>query len=138
MYILGVNTGIHDASACLYRDFDLLASVSLERLTRVKNAGVTASTPMPNLAIDECLAIGGIERGDVDVLAMARGMFEYQDYALTGPRAIKQAWRRMRGERKMRFVVNVLRWEGKTDAYEIFRSEKFLAREGFPRARLHF
>ena len=138
MYILGVNTGIHDASACLYRDFDLLASVSLERLTRVKNAGVTASAPMPNLAIDECLAIGGIERGDVDVLAMARGMFEYQDYVLTGPRAIKQAWRRMRGERKMRFVVNVLRWEGKTDAYEIFRSEKFLAREGFPRARLHF
>ena len=62
MYILGVHTGGHDASACLYRDFDLIAAVSLERLTRAKGAGVTTDEPMPDRAIDECLAIAGVGR----------------------------------------------------------------------------
>ena len=84
MYILGVHTGNHDASACLYKDFDLIAAVSLERLTRVKDAGVTTDEPMPNPAIDECLAIAGIGRGDIDVLALSRTLFEYQEFALTG------------------------------------------------------
>ena len=85
MYILGVHTGGHDASACLYRDFDLIAAVSLERLTRAKGAGVTTDEPMPDRAIDECLAIAGVGRGDVDVLALSRTLFEYQDFALTEP-----------------------------------------------------
>ena len=82
MYILGVHTGGHDASACLYRDFDLIAAVSLERLTRAKGAGVTTDEPMPDRAIDECLAIAGVGRGDVDVLALSRTLFEYQDFTL--------------------------------------------------------
>ncbi|HEY3720172.1 MAG TPA: carbamoyltransferase C-terminal domain-containing protein [Roseiarcus sp.] len=138
MYILGVNTGNHDASACLFKDFDLLAAVSLERLTRVKDAGVTTDEPMPNAAIDECLAIAGIGRGDVDVLALSRALFEYQQFALTGLRAVSQAWYRLRGRRKLRMVERMMRKEGNTDASAIFRTECFLAREGFGRARLHF
>jgi carbamoyltransferase len=138
MYILGVHTGWHDASACLYKDFELIAAVSLERLTRVKSAGITGITPMPNRAIDECLAIGGIGRGDVDVVAMSRALFEYQDFALTGLSALEQAWYRVRGKRRLRLADHMMRKEGKTDASAIFRSERFLAREGFARARLHF
>src|SRR3984957_12041988 len=102
MCILGVHTGWHDSAACLYRDFELVAAVSLERLTRVKSAGVTETKPMPDRAIDECLAIGGIGRGDVDVLAMSRALFEYQDFALTGLSALEQAWWRLRGGRRLR------------------------------------
>src|SRR5271170_2453893 len=104
MYILGVHTGDHDASACLYKDFDLIAAVSLERLTRVKSGGVTTAQPMPDRAIDECLAIAGIGRGDVDVLALSRALFEYQDFALTGLSAVEQAWYRLRGRRRLRLV----------------------------------
>ena len=138
MYILGVHTGNHDASACLYKDFDLIAAVSLERLTRVKDAGVTTDEPMPNPAIDECLAIAGIGRGDVDVLALSRALFEYQEFTLTGLRAVNQAWYRLRGRRKLRMVDQMMRKEGKADASAIFRTERFLAREGFGRAHLHF
>src|SRR5271155_885019 len=138
MYILGVHTGGHDASACIYKDFELVAAVSLERLTRAKSAGVTEITPMPDRAIDECLAIGGIGRGDVDVLALSRALFEYQDLALTGLSALEQAWWRLRGRRRLRLVDHMMRKEGKTDASAIFRSERFLAREGFGRARMHF
>ena len=97
MYVLGVHTGGHDASACIYKDFELVAAVSLERLTRAKSAGVTPAQPMPNRAIDECLAIAGVGRGDIDVLALSRALFEYQDFALTGLSALEQAWWRLRG-----------------------------------------
>ena len=138
MYILGVHTGGHDASACIYKDFELVAAVSLERLTRAKSAGVTPAQPMPNRAIDECLAIAGVGRGDIDVLALSRALFEYQDFALTGLSALEQAWWRLRGRRRLRLVDHMMRKEGKTDASAIFRSERFLVREKFGRARLHF
>src|ERR1700722_2264942 len=115
MCILGVHTGWHDSAACLYRDFDLVAAVSLERLTRVKCAGVTETLPMPDRAIDECLAIAGIGRGDVDVLAVSRALFEYQDFALTGLSSVEQAWYRMRGRRRLRLADHMMRKERQTE-----------------------
>jgi predicted NodU family carbamoyl transferase len=50
--VLGIHTGAHDASACLFRDFELVAAVSLERLTRRKNSGVDVERPLPDAAID--------------------------------------------------------------------------------------
>ena len=129
MYILWVPTGGRDASACIYKDFELVAAVSLERLTRAKSAGVTPAQRMPNRAIDECLAIAGVGRGDIDVLALSRALFEYQDFALTGLSALEQAWWRLWGRRRLRLVDHMMRREGKTDASAIFRSERFLVRK---------
>ena len=137
MYTLGVNNG-HNASACLYSDFDLVAAVALERLTRVKDDGGGASLPMPDKAIDECLAIGGIKRSDVEALALPRGRFEYQDFVLTGLQNVKQTLYRATGKRRLHHLDNMMRKERSVDAYAVFRSESFLAREGFSRARLHF
>jgi carbamoyltransferase len=138
MYILGVHTGGHDASACLYENFELRAAVSQERLTREKNAGVNVDAPMPDAAIDECLTIGGIRRADVDVVALSRALFEYQDYALTGVPAIEQAWYRARGKRRLRLLDGMMRKAGRLDASAVFRGDRFLSREGFSKARLHF
>jgi len=138
MYILGVHTGGHDASACLYRDYDLIAAVSLERLTRAKGAGVTTDEPMPDRAIDECLAIAGVGRDDVDVLALSRTLFEYQDFTLRSLRAVKQAWYRLRRRPRLRFLDRVMRRERETDASAMLRTDRLLARWGFGRARLHF
>src|SRR5208282_559618 len=96
MYVLGVHTGYHDASVCLYKGFELIAAVSLERLKRLKNAGVTLQAPMPDQAIDECLDIGGISRRDVGVICLSRTVFEYQDYKFKGRRAADQFLYRLR------------------------------------------
>ena len=109
-----------------------------ERLTRAKSAGVSTLQPMPDQAIDECLAIGGIGRGDIDVVALSRNLFDYQYFALSGMFALKQAMYALSGRRRLRFVDNMMHNEGKTDASAVFRSELFLAREGFSRARIHF
>ena len=37
MIILGVHPGYHEAAACLFDDYRMVAAVSLERLTRRKN-----------------------------------------------------------------------------------------------------
>ena len=58
MHILGIHTGSHDTSACLFHDFELVAAVSLERLTRQKNAGVHAKRLSPDQVIDEVLHAG--------------------------------------------------------------------------------
>jgi len=138
MYILGVHTGSHDASACLFRDFELVAAVSLERLTRVKNAGVSVEKPLPDRAIDEVLSIGGIGRGDVDVVAASRAWFDYQDYRLSGLAALEQSWWAARGRRRLRLLDHMMRKEGAKRADDVFRADAFLARAGFAKARLHF
>ena len=38
MYVLGVHTG-HDASACIFKDNELVAFCKEERLNRIKNDG---------------------------------------------------------------------------------------------------
>ena len=138
LYILGVHSGGHDASACLYKDFELVAAVSLERIARAKNAGVSVAEPMPDLAIEECLAIGGVGRGDIEVVALSRALFEYQDFALTGLSALEQAWFRLRRRRRLRLADHMMRKERNTEAAAIFRGDGFLAREGFTHARVHF
>ncbi len=76
MYLLGIHNGEHDAAACLFDDCKLVAAISLERLNRRKNAGVSPQAEMPLAAIDECLDIAGIARSDIDARAgaeVARG-----------------------------------------------------------------
>jgi len=69
--ILTAHTGIHDAGAALFEDYNLLAAVQLERLTRYKCDGRNH----PDLAIDEVLSIAGKTRQDVDVAGFSRCEF---------------------------------------------------------------
>jgi predicted NodU family carbamoyl transferase len=69
--ILTAHTGIHDAGAALFEDYNLLAAVQLERLTRFKCDG----RDHPDLAIDEVLSIAGKTRRDVDVAGFSRCEF---------------------------------------------------------------
>ncbi len=139
MYILGIHTGSHDASACLFRDFELIAAVSLERLTRRKNDGVHAGRPMPDAAIDEVLAVGGVTRAEVDVVAASRALFPASLYTITGLPALALALDRLRGKGKPLLLVDrMMRKQRTLDAGLVFDGARFLAENGFSRARLHF
>ncbi len=71
MIILGIHSGYHDAAACLFDGYRMRAAVALERLTRRKIDGGR----IPVEAIDECLTIAGLARGDVDALVLDRAAF---------------------------------------------------------------
>lgn len=67
MIILGINDGCHhNSAASILIDGKLVASVELERISRIKNDG-----SFPHAAIDEVLAIAGLNTEDVDIVAKA-------------------------------------------------------------------
>lgn len=138
MYILGIHSGLHDASACLFRDYQLIAAVSLERLVRTKNAGVTADAEIPLAAIDECLRIGGIGRADVDTVCLSRAILELQSYRLSGRWGIKQFYYRLTGQPRLEMITDMLRRTGIRDAAAIFDESGFRQRHGFTRAKISF
>ena len=67
---LGLQTG-HESSAALFDGRKLVAAISDERLTRIKNDGGR----LMNHASDAVLAIAGRVRGDVDRLALLYTFF---------------------------------------------------------------
>jgi carbamoyltransferase len=68
MRILTFYPGCHDSSAAAFDDYQLLAAVEEERLTRRKGSG----EGVPWLAIDEVLRIAGWSRSDVDAIVAVR------------------------------------------------------------------
>jgi hypothetical protein len=65
MNILGIHHG-HDSCAALIRDGEIVADVAEERFTRIKHY-----CGMPWKSVAYCLEAGGIESGDLDVVAIA-------------------------------------------------------------------
>lgn len=65
MIILGITFG-HDSAACLTVDGEIIADAAEERFSRIKH-----DSGFPAAAISYCLAAGGIESHEIDVLAIA-------------------------------------------------------------------
>ena len=73
-FTLGIQTG-HESSAALFDGTRVIAAVSDERLSRIKNDGGR----LGDLAIDEVLRLAGRQRSDVDRLALLYTFFP-EDY----------------------------------------------------------
>jgi len=138
MYILGIHNGHHDASACLFHDYQLIAAVSLERLTRKKNDGVTPDMETPDAAIDECLSIANIARADVDVVCASRAHWELQSYKLTGRWWLKQQYYGLIGGRRNPLMSDLMRKQRTSDAASIFDADAFRSRYGLRKADIFF
>jgi carbamoyltransferase len=127
MLILGLFSGYHDANACLFDDYRMVAAVALERLTRRKIDGGR----VPVEAMDECLAIAGVEARHVDALVLGRGPFPSRFYShLPLNRAIEARMRRLVGKEKHKSMERELMRYGRRDSEGIFRAEPFLAALG--------
>jgi carbamoyltransferase len=138
MYLLGIHNSAHDAAASLFRDYQLLAAVSLERLTRKKGAGVCAEQELPIPALDECLNVAGIRRADVDVICATRDHWEYQSYALRGRLRLKQKALRLLRQKRLPRMTYMMQKLGVSDARDIFDAASFRARYGFDKADIYF
>src|SRR5205085_3362666 len=62
MRILAIHAGIHDASTAAFDDYNLVAAVAEERLTRIKGYGQS----VPWLGVDEVVRLGGWARRGVE------------------------------------------------------------------------
>src|ERR1700730_4857924 len=138
MYLLGIHNGVHDASACLFRDYRLVAAGAQERLTRRKNDGVTVAEELPQRAIDECLGVVGISRRDVDVVCSTRSQFEMQTFRLTGKMWARQLYARLAGKQRLYQMTYMMRKQSTKKALEVFDARRFRERHGFDKAALYF
>jgi carbamoyltransferase len=138
MYLLGIHNSAHDAAACLFCDYQLMAAVSLERLTRKKGAGVCAEQELPIAAIDECLDIAGIRRADIDVVCSTRDHWEFQSYALRGRLRLKQKAFHLLRQKRLPRMTYMMQKLGVSNALDIFDTDSFRARYGFDKADIYF
>lgn len=96
--ILSVHSGVHDAAAAIFEDYDLKAAVALERLTRRKGDG----SGHPDAAIDEVLSIAGATRRNVDVVVHSRALFAKTYFRkLWGWRALYERYRSSVGKDRL-------------------------------------
>jgi carbamoyltransferase len=135
--ILGIQSG-HESSAVLFENGRLVAAVSDERLSRIKNDGGRLS----DLAIDEVLRLGGHRRADIDSLALLYTFFP-EEYFLRETwlkemerRFSRRKRRRLNGEKPQMLLSNFIeRLQRRGKSFEAhFLRDKFLRGEGFVRA----
>ncbi len=138
--VLGLHTG-HEASAVLFEDGRMLAAISNERLTRIKNDGGRLSDE----AIDEVLRLAGKTRQDIDRLALLYTFFpeEYfrrETWTKEVERRLVRYRRRAKGERPQMLLsgfLDRLRSRGK-NFDDHFMDSKFLLEERFTGASARF
>jgi carbamoyltransferase len=137
---LGLHTG-HESSAVLFEDDRLVAAVSDERLSRVKNDGGR----LMDLSIEEVLRLTGRQRADIDRLALLYTFFP-EEYVLreTWLKELERRWvrarRRANGDRPQLSLDNFAeRLEARGKSFEHhFLAQRFLDGEGFRKAGLSF
>jgi len=139
--ILGLQTG-HESSAVLFEDDQLVAAVSDERLSRVKNDGGKLS----DLAINEVMRLSGRSREEIENLALLYTFFP-EEYFLRENwfKELERRLHRMRraragGERPQMLLSNFLeRLQARGKSFsDHFLKTKFLRGEGFTRASTTF
>ena len=102
--ILAIHAGMHDSSAAAFDDYELVAAVSEERMTRVKGSG----EKVPWLSIDEVLRIANWRRSDVDAIATTRGWFPTYHDRFSLPRELWYTLRRWQGKERTHRELAVL------------------------------
>ena len=136
MRILAFHPGAHDAAAAAFDDYQLLAAVQEERLTRSTSSG----NGVPWAAISEVLRIAGWSRVDVDAIATTRAFFPSHFLRRPLHKEIDHAVRRWLGrERRLRDLAVHCQVSRTADTAKIFRGENFLTQQGFrPDIGIHF
>ena len=126
MHILSIHAAAHDSAAALFRDYDLLAAVQQERLTRRKGAG-----GQPVEAVEEVLAIAGLKPADIDVLVLSRAHYPIRFFHGFGVyKRLEDSVNRFFGKHRNRDVVDEMRRVGSGNADVVFNTEAYLEYQG--------
>jgi len=133
MIVLGIHPGYHEASATLFDDYRVLGAIQLERLNRIKSSGVDRREwAWP--CVDELLAMHGLTRADVDVVALTHAALPRLYY-----RRMQLPWRRLAAaiapgtiaKRPYKSLDQVMRDYRARDPLAVFDIARLLADSGF-------
>jgi len=126
MLILSVHAAAHDSAAALFSDYDLVAAVQQERMTRRKGDG-----GIPLAAIEEVFAIAAVERAQVDALVLSRAHYPMRFFRHFGAyKRIEDRVNRSFGKERWKDVALEMARMGVDDANALFDGPRFLAHLG--------
>lgn len=129
MLILGIHPGYHDGCAALYEEYDLLAAVAQERLTRKKIDGGR----VPTEAIAEVFRIAGRSPAEVGAVVLGRGVFPSRYFThLTLGRQIESIVRQRINREKHKSMEREAMRALRTDSEGMFDAPRFLRDHGLP------
>jgi carbamoyltransferase len=131
--ILGLASS-HDASACVFRDGELLSAVSQERVTRRKNDGYR----LPFEAMHHALEAAGVARREIDAVALMHSFFpekffRRESLAKEIEARVVRARRRLTGEEDRYLNANDLLKRARSlgrDIRPYFRESRFITELG--------
>jgi carbamoyltransferase len=78
--ILSISTGIHDSGAAIFNDYEIVAAVQEERLTRKKGDG----GQLPLNSINEVLQQSGFKKSDITALVLGHGLYPDKYFKTVG------------------------------------------------------
>src|ERR1700735_3074905 len=125
MLILSVHAAAHDSAAALFSDYELLAAVQQERLTRHKGAG-----GLPTAAIDEVLSIAGVGRRAIEQLVLTRAHYPVRFFALGPYKRLEDRVNRYLGKERNKDIVNEMIRAGVDEADAVFDTGALLRHFG--------
>ncbi len=136
MLILAVHSGFHDGCAALFDEYQLVAAVALERLTREKIDGGR----IPDEAIEECLTIAGVRRRDIGAVAFSRAAFPWRYCThMDAGRRFGRRVQELQGRVRMVSLERELMRAGHSQAERILDTKRLLAGLGLPeQCAVHF
>jgi carbamoyltransferase len=125
MLILSVHAAAHDSAAALFSDYELLAAVQQERLTRSKGAG-----GLPTAAIDEVLSIAGVGRRVIEQLVLTRAHYPVRFFALGPYKRLEDRVNRYLGKERNKDIVTEMIRAGADEAEAVFDTGALLRHFG--------
>jgi len=136
MILLSIHVGNHDSCAVVSKDYQVLATIQQERVTRIKGDGGS----IPLAAIHECLNVANVKLAMVDILVMDHAklpahFFRHSKRSIN----FKYFLYRILRIRRLKSYSDLLRNAGKAISHDIIKVEKILSliglRKGTP---IHF
>jgi len=128
MNILSIHCGGHDSTVAIFSDYQLIAAIQKERLTRRKGDG-----GFPDQCISEVLNIAGIKRNQINTVVLSRASFPARYIRLP---AMKSLYYRASFQlnKKYNDIAKVMNRRKVSATIDIFKTSFFLKENNLPEA----
>jgi carbamoyltransferase len=128
MNILSIHCGGHDSTVAIFNDYQLIAAIQKERLTRRKGDG-----GFPDQCISEVLSIAGIRRSQINTVVLSRASFPARYIRLP---AMKSLYYRasFQYNKKYNDIAKVMNRRKISATSDIFKTSLFLKENNLPEA----
>ena len=126
MNILSIHCGGHDSTVAIFSDYQLIAAIQKERLTRRKGDG-----GFPDQCISEVLNIAGIKRNQINTVVLSRASFPARYIRLP---AMKSLYYRASFQlnKKYNDIAKVMNRRKVSATIDIFKTSFFLKENNLP------